>query len=124
MAEAGTLCINADVEKLSGADAHATADAEAYTNVYIQMAEGFVCLVSRYDWVTNYASISTIGQEALRIITSAVSAALVMNYSLKNYPTKVESQVKLDIIWSLAVDGLNLLRDDKYRKFILDGVTT
>jgi len=122
MAEAGTLCINEDVEKASGANASATADVEAYTNVYILMAEGFVCAQSRYDWVTNYAGISAIGKEFLREITSSWAAIKVINYNMANYSTKIESQVMLDVLWSVVTEGINLLRDEKFRTFILNGV--
>ena len=121
MVEAGTLCINADVEKKSGLYGNATADAEAYTNVYIKMAEGFVCAQARYDYVTNYASVSAIGKEFLRNIVSSLAAWYVINYEMGGYTSGSESQVMLDINYATVVEGVKLLRDDKYKSFILSG---
>jgi hypothetical protein len=121
MAEEGTLAIRADVLKFAGAKASGTSTAEAYTNVYIKMAEGFVCTASRYDWVTNYASVSTIGKEMLRNATAAYAAIKAIEYDMSGYTSKEEAQTMLDVLWSMVVECVNLLRDDKYREFVLNG---
>ena len=66
MVEAGPLCIQTNVAKRAGVKVSAVSVAEAYTNVYILLAVAQLCASARYDWVTNYASISTIGKEILR----------------------------------------------------------
>lgn len=121
MAEEGTLAINGDVVKFAGVNASSTSTAEAYTNVYIKMAEGFVCAQSHYDWVTNYASVSTIGKETLRTATAPIAAMMAIEYDMTGYFTQSEAQVMLDFLWSIAVEAINLLRDDKYRTFVLNG---
>ena len=88
MAEAGTLCGNADVAKYAGANANTTANAEAYTNVYIKEAEGFICAQSRYDWVSDYTSVSTIGKEFLRNVTAAYAAIMVIEYDMSGYTSR------------------------------------
>jgi len=113
MAEAGTLCTNANVEGKSGAHGNATADAEAYTNVYIKEAEGFICAQSRYDWVTNYASVSTIGKEFLRDVCSSLAALKVINYDMSGYTSRTEAQTMIDLNYAVVVEGINLLRDEK-----------
>lgn len=122
MAEAGTLCINADVVKKAGANASTTATAEAYTNVFIKEAEGFVCTQARYDLVTNYSSISAIGKEILRDIVSSLAAVKAINYDMSGFTSRTEAQVMLDANYNTAVEGINLLRDEKYRAFIITGV--
>jgi len=122
MAEEGTLCINADVAKFAGSNASTTANVEAYTNVYIKQAEAFVCASARYDYVTNYASVSTIGKELLRNVTSAYAAVMVIEYDMSGYSSKEEAQTMLEFCWNTAVEGINLLRDEKYRQFVLTGV--
>jgi hypothetical protein len=122
MVEAGTLCCNADVLKSAGVYANATAVAEAATNVYIKMAEGFVCTQSRYNWVTNYASVSTIGKEFLRDVTSAYAGIKAMEYDMSGYTSRTEAQTMLDILWSSVVECINLLRDEDFKAFVLSGV--
>lgn len=121
MAEEGTLCINADVAKFAGSGANATATAEAYTNVYIKMAEAFICTLARYDWVTNYASVSTIGKEILRNATACWAAIQAIEYDMRGFPSKEDAQTRLDVLWSQCQECAVLLRDDKFRKFVLTG---
>lgn len=121
MAEAGTLCINGDVEKKSGLNGNSTADGESYTNVYIKMAEGNICAQSCYDWVANYASVSTIGKEFLRDVVSSLAAIYVITYDMKGYTSRTEAQTMLDVNWSIVAEGINLLRDNRWKDFVLKG---
>jgi hypothetical protein len=124
MVEAGTLCTNSNVKYYAGANASATSYAEAYTNVYIKEAEGFVCASSRYDWVTNYASVSAIGKEVLRKATAAYAAIMVINYDMSGFTSRLEAQTMLDILWSMVVEAVNLLRDENFRNFVLSGAVS
>jgi hypothetical protein len=121
MAEEGTLAVNADVKEECGALANSTYTAESYTNKYIKRAEAFICAQSRYNWVSNYASISTIGKEFLRGITAKLAAFYIVKQSQSSYGSKVEAQVILDANWNEVVEGLNLLRDESYKQFIFEG---
>lgn len=122
MAEAGTLCTNGDVLKMAGANADTTAASEAYTNVYIKMAEGELCEAARYDWVTNYASVSTIGKEILRKATAAYAATMVLNYNMRNYTSRQEALIMINILWAMAQKIiLRLEKDNNYKDFILTG---
>lgn len=122
MVEAGTLCINADVLKKAGASASSTATAEAYTNVYIKMAEGLLCAAARYDWVTNYASVSTIGKEVLRDAASSYAAVMAINYQMSGFTSRQEALVMVNILWAQFQETLRLLREDnKYKDFVLTG---
>lgn len=121
MAEEGTLCINADVLKLAGARASSTSTAEAYTNVYIKMAEGQLSTASRYDWVTNYASVSTIGKQILKNATAAFAAFMAVDYDPRGFLTN-EYNAKLNTLWAIFQKVLTLLeKDNNYRDFILTG---
>ena len=122
MAEEGTLCINADVLKLAGVNASSTSIAEAYTNVYIKMAEGSLSASARYNWVLNYASVSTIGREILRNATAAFAAFLAVDYSPLNFPTS-QYTIKQNNLWAMFQKSITLLeKDNNYKEFILSGI--
>jgi hypothetical protein len=123
MAEAGTLCINADVVKQAGANVSATSIAEGYTNVYIKLAEGKICLDTRYDWVTNYASVSAIGKEVLREAVSCYAAVAAINYNMVAYSSRQEALIMINILWARYIDIVKrITTDNKYKEFILSGV--
>lgn len=123
MAEAGTLCTNSNVQYYAGANASATYKAEAYTNVYIKAAEGIICLETRYDWVTNYASVSAIGKEALRLAAASLSACAVINAEMSGFTSRQEALMMINILWAQYREVVALmLKDNNYKEFILSGV--
>jgi len=122
MTEAGTLCGQGDVAKMAGANCSTVSVAEAYTNVYIKMAEGLLSQAARYDWVTNYASISTIGKEILRNAAASFSAVQVLNYDLSGFTSRQEGLIMVNILWASFMETFNLLKkDNNYKDFILTG---
>lgn len=122
MAEEGTLCTNSNVVYRSGADHNTTYSAEAYTNVYIKLAEGKICLDTRYDWVTNYASVSTIGKEILREAVSALAATEVIKQDMGAFPSKAVALLTINVLWAKYADIVKrIVQDNKYKEFILDG---
>jgi hypothetical protein len=120
MTEEGTLCGQADIVKYAGAKASSTYTAEAYTNVYIKMAEGVVCLETRYDWVTNYSSVSTIGKEILREAVASYAAIKVIEADMSNFMSRQEALIMINILWATYREVMSLiLKDNKYKDFVL-----
>jgi len=123
MAEEGILAINADVLKKAGVGASATSTAEVYTNVYIKQAEGQLCTAARYDWVTNYASLSSIGKEILRDAVSSYAAVLAINYDMRGFTSRQAALTTVNILWAGFQKVLTLLeKDNNYKDFIYTGV--
>lgn len=114
MAEAGTLCINANVEHFSGANGSATADAEAYTNVYILEAEGIICAAARYDFVTNYALLTDRAKEFLRDATAGLAAISVISYDMSGYTSRIEAENMINILWAKWKQAKKLIEDQKF----------
>ena len=121
MVEAGTLASQPDVAKLAGANASSTSVAEAYTNVYIKEAEGLLCAKSRYDWVTNYASISTIGKEILRDAVASYAAVKVVLYDMSGFSSRQEALIMINILWACWSETYRLVGEYNYKEFILNG---
>lgn len=118
MADEGTFCTTAEVERKAGANCSATSKAEAYTNQYVQEAEGVICAVARYDYVTNYASCTTIGKELLREAASNLAAIYVIQYDMSGFTSRIEAEDMINILRDAALRALSLLRDDKVKTFI------
>lgn len=117
---AETLCDSGAVKLKAGADYSTDITAAQYTTL-INQAEGFISAQSRYDWVTNYASVSNIGKEFLEEVCSNLAAIEVIKYEMGNYTSKEEAQTLIDVNYNKAVEGINLLRDDKFKNFVLTG---
>lgn len=117
MVEAGTLCINTDVEKYSGANGNSTADAEAYTNVYIKEAEGVVSAIIRKDAVTDYSDFNTVSKETLREITAIYAAMCVISYDMSGYTSRIEAEDMINILWAKFRQLKKIIEDQKWVTF-------
>jgi len=122
MVEAGTLAINADIVKEATTDANTTAIGEAFTNVYILKAEGKICLDTRFDWVTNFSSISDIGKEILREAVSCYTAIMVINHDYSGFVDVQTALTHVNTLWARYIDIVKrIVEDNKYKEFILSG---
>lgn len=113
MAEAGTFCINADVEKKAGANCSATSKAEAYTNIYIQEVEGLIMCECRHDFKTDYATLNASIKELLRQATSDMAAMYVIIYDMSGYTSRTESENMINVLYRLYRNAIKLLKDQK-----------
>ena len=102
MADTGTFATTAEILRKAGFKVSG-GNAEADTNHFIKEIEGEICGIARYDFVTNYASLSEIGKELLRLAASSGAAIPVISYSMK-YITEDTSRAE-------AEDRVNILRD-------------
>jgi hypothetical protein len=122
MVEEGTLCVNADVKEEAGANANATYTAEAYTNKYIKKVEGKLCLDTRFDWVTNYASVSTIGKAVLRQAVSCLAAVKCINADMSGFSSRQEALIMINVLWAQYSEIVaKIVKDNNYKDFILTG---
>ena len=119
MAEQGTLCVNADVVEEAGYLANSTYTAEAYTNKYIKKAEGTLCMLSGYNWVGNYASVSTIGKELLRDATASYAAIKCIKQDMSGFTSRQEALIMINILWANWAQVIKELNKDTYKKYVL-----
>ena len=87
---------------------------------FIDQAQAFVCAAGRYDFLTNWSTIS--GNSAIKILTDAVAclAALdVIKYDMSGFTSRTEAQTMLDVNWARVVECINLIRDDTFKTFVI-----
>lgn len=112
-----TLCAAADVQLKAGSDYPTGLSAGNFTTL-INLAEGVIAGETRYDWVTNYSSISDRGKEILKDAASSHAAMAAINYKLTNYDTLAVAQTMLDVNLTIYNAAIKLLNDAKVRTFI------
>jgi len=112
--EEGTLCVIADVVSLAGANANATAIAEANVNLCEKRAEGVVCATARYDYVTNIALITSTAKETLREATATLAAIAVICYDMSAYTSRIEAENMLNILWARWRQLKTIIEDQKF----------
>lgn len=124
MVSTGVLCDDTDVKMKAGANISSTIDNgdTAETDFFIDCAEGVICMETRYDWVTNYASLSAIGKDALKEAASAYAAIMCINYDMSGFTSRQEALIRINILWGQYREIINLiLKDNMYKEFIYSG---
>ena len=119
MVDDGTFCTTAEVERKAGANCSAVSKADTYTNQYVKEAEGLICSVSRYDWKTNYASVTAVYKELLREVASSLAAISVIQYDMSGFTSRVEAEDMINVLRDAALRGLGLLKDKKLKDSML-----
>jgi len=117
-----TISTSGAVYVKAGENARVLTDAQ--TNEIIEQAENFVSASSRYDWISNWASLS--GTAGAKIVKEAVedwAAMGIVSNDMSGYTSRLEAQTILDVLWSKIVECVNLLRDEKFRTFTQTGST-
>lgn len=116
-----TITASGDV-KIKAGDNVSTDLVLEYDDQFIPEAEGVACSVSRYDWVTNWATIS--GNKAIGIVKETVDN-LAAIYALEYKPSgqsgtlsRIEFEDRINILRDAALRGLAILRDQKVVKFL------
>ncbi len=114
-----TLCTANEVIHKCGIFANASVTASsAWVEEYINQAEGVIANEMRNNIVTNYASITAEGKQALNMACSNLAAMYIVNYDTSGYPDARSAEIVLDVLWNGYTDTIVKLRDDKNKSFL------
>lgn len=119
MADEGTFCTTTEAVRKTGAGANSTATGEAYINQFVKEAEGYIMMVIRYDYKTNYGSLNTASKELLREATSNLAAIYAINYDMGGYTSRTEAELMINVLKTIADECLSLLADQKTQTYSL-----
>lgn len=113
MAEAGTMCINADVVKKAGEGVSSVPIAEAYTNEYILQAESFINTVTRHNFTDDYAALNVDVKYLLKEAASNLAAIYAIIYDMSGYQSISRAEVLINVNWIRFKQCIRLLIDQK-----------
>jgi len=116
-----TICLSGALVLKAGKNAVSLTQAQYDT--LIDEAEAYINAVTKYDFTSNWATIS--GMAAGKMVREAVSSWAAMNlvsYDMSGYSSRLEAQTILDVLWSKCVECINALRDDNVKTFVNTGV--
>lgn len=97
MAYNGTLCTEADIALYAGENVDATGDTEANHNLLIAQAESWLCGISRYNWVDNFAALNADVKAVLTEYCARFCAIGVISYNMAGYTSRIEAEDMINI---------------------------
>lgn len=112
-----TLSTSAAAIAKAGAGANTTIVASTATLAkWSDEAEGTLCSVTRYDWLTNYTSIGTNFKPILDDTISDIVGMKIINYDMSGYTSRAEAQTMLDVLRDNHIRNIEILKDEKNKE--------
>lgn len=114
-----TLTTSGAIIALAGQNVSSTVSTSgALMARFADEAEGVVCAFSRYDWVTNYSTILTIGKPLLDLATAAHAANALIAYDMGNYSPNGEAVTILNVNLNNFNKSIARLEDKDFQNFL------
>jgi len=118
MADEGTFCTTAEVERKAGANCSAVSKAEAYANDYVKQAESLINAICRFNFTDEYTELNADVKMILKEVASNLAAIYVISYDMSGFTTRVEGEDMINVLRDGALRGLSLLKDKKTQDFL------
>ncbi len=111
-----TLCTSGAIVIKAGEYVSSTASLSGtILQQFSDESEGFINSVTRYDWVTNYASIGGEFKQILADASSALAATYLIAYDMGGYTGRGEAESMINILHDRATRAITRLREDKVK---------
>lgn len=120
MVDTGIFATTAEVQRKAGANASATATAEAYINDFMTQAESFINAFCRYNFSDNYSTLNADVKGILKEVASNLAAIYCIQYDMSGFTSRIEAEDMINVLRDAALRGLTVLRDKKAQEFIND----
>jgi len=120
MAYTGIFATANEIKYKAGANASATAVAEAYLQSFIDQVQGYINTYTRVNYTDTYDSLNVDVKYLLTEVASNLAAIYVINYDMSGYTSRSEAESMIDTLRDGAMRGLALLRDKNHTDFIDD----
>jgi len=114
----GTLCLSGAALFKAGVNV-STALTEAHYDFAILQAEGYICSITKYNWVDAYGTLSVDTKYILEDACSCLAGMYLITYDMSGYRSRTESQTMLDVLRDRASTAIKELKDVKVRDFVI-----
>lgn len=111
-----TLCTSGAIVIKAGAGVASGASiSPSILEQFSNEAEGFINSATRYDWVTNYASVGSNYKPILADVASCLAACYLIAYDMSGYTSRGEAESLINVLHDKAIRIIEILRDDKVK---------
>jgi hypothetical protein len=119
----GTLCLSGAVFNKAGTSVtNANIKNDTFAVEAINQIEGFLNIISKYDWVANYASLNAnkkkFLEEACSIGAAIYAIEAEMSGSTMTSLQRIDSESKVTILYKRFQDCLKLLEKQDYVNYL------
>lgn len=112
-----TLCTSGAAIAKAGASASSTITGSGATLAeWSDEVEGTICTQTRYDWVTNYASVGAKFKPILADLASDMIATRIVAYDMSGFAQLAEAQTLLNVLENHLSRNLAALKREQIKE--------
>lgn len=115
-----TLCDSGAVKLAAGVLSNEIDLTNTQYNSLIEAAEGDLCGIAKYDFVTNYASLSTVGKQFLTDGCASMAAINLIQIDPGQWSART-AETKLDVCYTRYTELTKKIKDKEFVDFIING---
>jgi len=94
------------------------ANTESLWNQFINEAEAYLNIHTKYNWIDNYASLNADVKLIAQEFCSNLAAIYAITYDMSGYTSRQEAENMINILYARNQELLELLKDQATNKFI------
>ena len=117
MAYTRTTITEAQLAYYYGANVNVGVDADA-SDFFVATEEAFLCNLLKYDFVTNWGSLTAIYKVMFTDYLGRMAAVSAIFYNASGYTDGIEAENMVKIHWQKALDIQELLQDSSTQDFM------
>lgn len=120
MVDVGIYCKNAGIQAKAGLGASAVSKAVAWTDVIVLGVENYINVVCKKKFTAAvYAALSADVKYLLVDTAENLCAIYVIMYDFLGYPSRIDAEDKINILYRRAMDNIKLLQDKDIVNFMV-----
>jgi hypothetical protein len=97
MAYTGTLCAEAEINLFAGELVDATGNTEANHNYLVAHAQSYLCVLCKFNWIDEYASLNADVKAILSEYCARYAAASLIAYNMAGYTSRIEAEDMINV---------------------------
>ena len=94
------------------------AESGAIVTELIQQAEGWINMVTRFNWIDEFPTLNEDVKHMLTEAASNLAAAYLINYDMSGYTSRTEAEIMINLLILRADEILGILIDKKQETFV------
>jgi hypothetical protein len=118
MVDTGIFCTTAEVQYRAGDGVSTTANVETYINSFVAQAESYINVACKYNFSDTYSTLNADVKGILKKAASCIAAIDVINFDMSGIRSRVEAQVRCNILKQLADDCIAQLQSKDKQYFV------
>jgi len=118
MAHTGIFATLLECKYKAGANASATAYAEAFVNAFCSMAESYINARTLYNWSDAYPGLNADVKAILSDAASSLVGNYIINYDMSGFTSRQEALIMVNLNYARAEECIKLLEKEANRTFV------